>query len=458
MNVIKFYNREKELELLQKPKPLVAIIYGRRRVGKTTLALKFCENKDFLYFFVNPKKTQTLLIEEYFDLLKSKISLEEYIRPKNWEEFLKILFEKYKGIVVFDEFQWFLNINQEVPFIIQKHLDTKKDLNIIILGSVIGMMKKLFLEEGSPFFKRANVIIKLEPFDYKTTFKILNDTGIKNIEEKLKFYMVFGGVPHYYNLLLTYKIKNFEEAIKTLILQPNAPLKNEVEEIFKESFGRDYKTHLSILFAIGTGKTKLEEISSFSSIKQTSIMPYIYDLRDLLEVIEERKYFGKTKKYYALKDNFFKFWFRYVYKNWNMLEIYWEKVFENVKNDINNYFGLAFEDFAREFLIELSKKGELSFNKIEKFIGYYRENNERKRFEIDISCLDERKNEISFFEVKWKELRKEEAENILNEMERNTRAIQKNKKFGIIAKKVENKEELRRKGYKIFDIKDFEKI
>jgi AAA+ ATPase superfamily predicted ATPase len=103
-------------------------------------------------------------------------------------------------------------------------------------------------------------------------------------------------------------------------------------------------------------------------------------------------------------------------------------------------------------------KGWGFLTKIEKFIGYYRENGERKKFEIDISCSDERKNEISFFEVKWKELKKEEAEKILKEMERNTKAVQKNKKFGIIAKKVENKEEFRREGYKIFDIEDFEKI
>jgi len=141
-----------------------------------------------------------------------------------------------------------------------------------------------------------------------------------------------------------------------------------------------------------------------------------------------------------------------------MLEVDWEKVFEEVKKDINNYFGLVFEDFAREFLVELSKKGQISFTKIEKFIGYYRENNERKRFEIDISCLDERKNEISFFEVKWKELRKEEAKKILKEMEEKTASIQKSKNFGIIAKKVENKEELRRKGYKIFDTEDFARI
>ena len=454
MSIIKFYNREEELKLLRKPKPLVAVIYGRRRVGKTTLILKFCENEDFLYFFVNPKKTQTLLIEEYFELVKHKLGLEEYMRPRNWEEFFSILFEKYKGIVVFDEFQWFLDVNPEVPFIIQKWLDMKKGLNIIISGSVVGMMRKLFLEEGSPLFKRENVIIKLEPFDYKIVFKILDSIGIKNVEEKIKFYMVFGGMPHYYNLLLSYGIKDFWEVIKTLVLQPHAPLKNEVEEIFKESLGKDYKTHFSILLAIGQGKTKLEEVSSYSSIKQTSIMAYIYDLRDLLEIIEERRYFGKRKKYYALKDNFSKFWFRYVYKNFSLLEVDWEKVFDEIKDDINNYFGLVFEDFAREFLVELSKKGEVSFTKIEKFVSYYRKGSERKMFEIDIACTDEKRNEITFFEVKWKELKKEEAENILKEMEERTLAIRENKKFGIIAKMVENKEGFRRKGYKIFDLRD----
>jgi len=455
MNIIKFYNRGEELKLLEKIRsPIIAIIYGRRRVGKTTLALKFCESKDYLYFFVNPKKTEMLLIEEFLELLKTKVKIEEYIKPKNWEEFFALLFEKYNGVVIFDEFQWFLNINQEVPFILQKYIDTKKNLNIIILGSVVGMMKKLFEKEGSPLFKRANIIIKLEPFNFKTVFKILESIGIKSLEEKLKFYLIFGGIPHYYALMQSYKIKNLEEAIIELVLKPNAPLRNEVEDIFKESFGKDFKTHLSILLAIGLGKTKLEEISAFSSIQKTSLMPYIYDLRDLLEVIEERRYFGKKRKYYVLKDNFFKFWFRYVYKNWGMLMIDWERVFEEIKNDINNYFGLAFEDFAREFLIEKAREKEISFSKIEKFVGYYRGGNERRKFEIDFACVDEKKDEITFFEIKWKELKKDEAEKILKNMEINTNSIQKKKHYGIIAKKVEGKELLKKKGYKIFDLED----
>jgi AAA+ ATPase superfamily predicted ATPase len=456
MDKIKFYNRENELNLLERvKKPFFAIIYGRRRVGKTTLALKFCENKDFLYFFVNPKKSEAQLIDEYFNLLRVKLNLEEYIRPKNWEEFFNILFERYGGVVIFDEFQWFLEINPQVPFILQKYLDVKKKLTVIILGSVVGMMKKLFAEEASPLFKRADVVIKLEPFDFKTVFKILDEVGIKDMEEKLKFYMVFGGIPHYYSLISAYGIKNFSDAIKSLILEINAPLKNEVEEIFRESFGKDYRTHFSILFAIGSGETKLEKISSLSSIKQTSIMPYIYDLKDLVEVIEERKYFGKKKKYYVLKDNFFKFWFRYIYKNWGLLTIDWRKVFEEIENDMNNYFGLLFEDFAREFLMELLRAGKFSFTKIEKFVGYFRENGKRKKFEIDIACFDEKTDELTFFEVKWKEIKTEEAESILEEMKRATKFIEKRKAFGLIAKKVENKEKLRSEGYKIFDLEDF---
>ena len=87
MEIIKFYDREEELKILEKVKNPIAIIYGRRRVGKTTLVLKFCENKDFIYLFVNPKKSENLLIEEFFELVKKKIKIEEYVRPKNWEEF-----------------------------------------------------------------------------------------------------------------------------------------------------------------------------------------------------------------------------------------------------------------------------------------------------------------------------------------------------------------------------------
>jgi hypothetical protein len=75
----------------------------------------------------------------------------------------------------------------------------------------------------------------------------------------------------------------------------------------------------------------------------------------------------------------------------------WKKVLEEIKNDINNYFGIVFEDFARDFLVEKAKRKEISSSKIEKFTGYYRDGKERKKFEIDIACSDEKKDEVAFF-------------------------------------------------------------
>jgi AAA+ ATPase superfamily predicted ATPase len=132
----------------------------------------------------------------------------------------------------------------------------------------------------------------------------------------------------------------------------------------------------------------------------------------------------------------------------------WKNVFEEVKKDLNNYFEIVFEDFARELLIEKLKEGKISFTKIEKFFGYYREKNERKKFEIDIVCIDEKNDELLFFEVKWKDLREKEVEEILKDMERKTSYIQKKKAYGIIAKKIENKEKFIKKGYKLFDLID----
>ncbi len=105
-------------------------------------------------------------------------------------------------------------------------------------------------------------------------------------------------------------------------------------------------------------------------------------------------------------------------------------------------------------MIEKLKEGKISFTKIEKFFGYYREKNERKKFEIDIVCIDEKNDELLFFEVKWKDLKEKEVEEILKDMERKTSHIQKKKVYGIIDKRIENKEKFIKKGYKLFDLTD----
>ncbi|HDH07078.1 MAG TPA: ATP-binding protein, partial [Thermoproteales archaeon] len=276
MNVIKFYDREKELKLLRSvKKPFLAIVYGRRRVGKTRLLLEYVKNEDFLYFFVNPEKNNKILLEEFVEQMRNKIKLPTYVRPANWREFLDLLFS-YDGIVIFDEFQWFNKLNPSFIFDLQKFWDTREQKpTIIISGSIIGMIKKVFEEQGSPLHGRADIKIELKPLEMKVVFEILDDLGIKSIEEKVKFYLIFGGIPYYYSLAWKYSVKSLKEALRRLVFEEHAPLRNEVEIILREAFGKEYHTYASILSAISEGATKLVEIANKIGLKPTSLPPYL---------------------------------------------------------------------------------------------------------------------------------------------------------------------------------------
>lgn len=456
MNIIKFYNRERELQLLNRiKKPFFAVIYGRRRIGKTALILNFLKNKDFVYLFVNPKKTEKLLLEEFSSLIKQKLKLPDYVRPSNWEEFFELL-KEYKGYVFFDEFQWFLNINKAVPYILQKYWDLNKKPSIIICGSIVGMMKKLFVEEGTPLYKRADITIKLKELSPEVVFKILEDLGIKDVEEKFKFYILFKGIPYYYHLIFKYNIKKFEEAIEKLILDENAPLRNEVEDILIESFGKEYRVYLAILYAIAEGKTKLSEIVSYAGIKETSLMPYLYDLIDLLGVLEKQRIGFKKKYVYLIKDNFHAFWLRFIYKYKDVLTK--ESLFEKIKRELNDFLGIAFENTVRELAKILFNN---KYERYMKYFGNVREKNERKTFDIDILALNEKTRSLLACECKWQA--KVNAKKVVEELAEKLSYVEwhadkRKESFAVFAKSFRKKiKEWQGKKVYCYDLKDLEK-
>jgi AAA+ ATPase superfamily predicted ATPase len=157
---------------------------------------------------------------------------------------------------------------------------------------------------------------------------------------------------------------------------------------------------------------------------------------------------------YFLVDNFFNFWFRFIYKNSRLLEINPEKAFELIMKDINSYYGKVFEKMAAEFLIEMNRKGMLPFEFMD--IGRWW----HKTQEIDIITLNKEKKEISFFECKWSSLNAKEAQLILSELERKAALVnwynsRRKERFGIIANEIKEKEKLKGMGYLVFDLGDF---
>lgn len=410
---MKFYNREDELQelnLLRNAMPSMIVLTGRRRVGKTELIKKFLEDKTGVYLFVDSEKSEKMLIAEFSAQLSECFGLGDYVMIEDWETLLELIFDlgnKRDVIVCIDEFQRFLQINPSFISQLQKYWDMSgagSRVYFVISGSSVGMINRIFVEQKAPLFKRAQNILFIEPFDLKTIYLILNDLGVTDAVTKIEMYALFGGMIHYYTLLEDYGVKSVEDAIDKLLLRKFAPLKNEVRDTMIESFGREHKTYYSILTAIALGKSTKSEISDYVDVKVTSLSRYMDDLMNVVGVVRrevpvtESRPWRSKKGRYLLNDNFFEFWFRFIFRNMSYHEIgNFDYLRKKIRQGFDPFVGRKFEGVCREFLMELNRQGGLPF-RFDRIGSWWN----RKGDEIDIIALNSETDEILFAECKWR--------------------------------------------------------
>jgi len=457
---MKFYDREKELELLEalyRNKPSFVVLTGKRRVGKTELIKKFSRGKKSLYLFVDSNKSRDILLSEYEEHIKEELGLPEYIRFKTPVELLEFLLDYKEDIIVaFDEFQRFLKIDPAFITELQKQWDLKGEKSrvfLIISGSSIGMMKKIFVEEKAPLFKRADNILTLHPFSLKEIFEVMDNLGVKSLQEKLDIYCLFGGTIYYYRLMEKYGVKSFDDALEKLILNDLAPLRHEVRDILIEEFGKEHATYYEILSAMAMGKATKKEIGDATHISPSSLSPYLYDLIELLQIAEyavpvtERP--GKTKKgRYILKDNFFKFYFRFIYRNMSHYLIgNYGVIKEKIASEWNDFKGRIFENIALEFI---GKKMLKEFPEAGKFW-------DRKGNEVDIVGINRENREMLLAEVKVKELSLAAARSVINDLQKKSSLVpfhSRKVRYGIIAPAIEGREKIEKEGCFTWTLED----
>lgn len=464
VRAMEFYNREKELELLEtlyKNKPSFVVLTGKRRVGKTELIKEFSKEKKSLYLFVDSNKSRDILLSEYEGYVKEELKLPEYIRFKTPGELIEFLLDyKEDVIVAFDEFQRFLKIDPSLITELQKQWDLKGSKSRVFLitsGSSIGMMKKIFIEEKAPLFKRADNIITLRPFSLREIFEVLEDLGIKDPLEKLDLYCLFGGTIYYYKLMEKYGATSFEDALEKLILNELAPLKNEVREILIEEFGKEHATYYEILSAMAMGKATKKEIGDATHIAPSSLSPYLYDLIELLQIAEyvipitER--LGKTKKgRYFLKDSFFRFYFRFVYRNMSHYLIgNYGPIKKKIDLEWNDFKARLFEDIALEFIRKTLVR---EYPEVGRFW-------DRKGNEVDIVGINRKKRELLLVEVKTKELSSTAALNIINGLQRKAGLVPfrfKKVRYGVMAPEITGRQRIEKEGYPLWTLEDLLKV
>ncbi len=398
---MKFYAREKELDLLEKQymqlekSAKMTVLTGRRRIGKTSLATKFSQDKKHLYLFIS-KKSEKLLCKEFTERIQNKLDYPIIGEITQFKDIFKLLLEiakKEKIVVIIDEFQEFYNINPSVYSDLQNLWDLYKfesKIQVIFIGSVYSLMHKIFQNSKEPLFGRADRVLYLKPFSPKIIKLILEDNNGYTKENLFIIYLITGGIPRYIEILMNDEIYD-EKSIIDYYFTENSPFIDEGKIILIEEFGKEYGTYFSILELMAEGRTSRTEIES---ILEKNIGGYLDKLEIDYDLINKNrpvgaKTTGKIQKYY-IKDNFLKFWFRFIQMNRSALE---NNNFEYMKRYLNKnlptYKGPVLETMYQEIFKEISE-----FN----IIGNYWERGNLN--EIDLVAVNDLDKKIIISEVK----------------------------------------------------------
>ncbi|PXF59330.1 MAG: hypothetical protein C4B59_11770 [Candidatus Methanogaster sp.] len=444
--IIQFKNREKELselsDVLNSRRFEFIILYGRRRIGKTELILKATENRGRIYYLAvgarNLDRFHSLCARHYPEVSKLKT---------DWEVLFEFL-ENKAEVVVIDEFQNMIHEDANILNIFQSIIDiTLKDseLKLFLLGSSVSIMTSRVLDYASPLYGRRTGSMELKAVSF---FDLERFFPVAGTIELVEIYGFADGIPFY----LIEIDGPFWQWLEGELTKERSLLRDEVDFLMRYEF-KNVSTYKLILESIAHGKTKLNEIKDFIKVKRTDISPY---LRNLIEVGMIKRVVPVTENpksrlgRYYLNDNFLKFWFRYIYPNLSSIG---EGIFDInvIKEDYSNYLGGVFEEVARQFLIK-ERDRIFGFSKIGKWW--------HKDKEIDIVALRDATEEILFVECKWQNLTCWQAEKILDDLSEKAKSVQWNSDsrkeyFGIMAKKIEGKDDLRGRGFLAFDTDDF---
>lgn len=413
----KFYDREKEMaELLDLQKQAYSdysrfvVLTGRRRVGKTSLVYKVMQETESdapgLYFFVG-RMAEGLLVQNFAAEAREK--LQAYIPEsiRTFRELFRMLLEiaRHRRLTLFiDEFQEFDNVNPGIFSDIQELWDRfKKQTNmcLIVSGSIFRMMEKIFKDEEQPLFGRDDSTIKLQPFKTNVIREILADYNPKYTKDDLLALWTYtGGVARYIELLMNNGCTTVNKMIKYICASSDGYFIDEGKKILLQEFGKQYGTYFSVLGQIAQGDVTQREIEG--SLGMENLGGQLRMLDEHYGIIRKKRPVGAKPNSqtvrYEIRDNFFRFWFRYIYRNSSLIEIQNMPALEKIiSDDYTTFFGIALERWFRTRMMESFKYQ--SIGNWWKNAAKDKDQEGSNEFEIDIVAEDLEGN-VEAYEVK----------------------------------------------------------
>lgn len=364
---MKFYNREKELDALNKVRELAfnkhsmfTVLTGRRRIGKTLLIKKSCDSAPTVYLFVS-RSNEAALCRSYTDEIRTALNIFVPEGVNTFADIFQFLMDtgtRMKFNLVIDEFQEFFFINPEIYSKMQNIWDEyrlKSNVNLVVSGSVYTLITKIFKDEKEPLFDRADRILNLMPFTTSVLKEIMIEyAGHYSNEELLALYTFTGGIPKYVEMIIDNGDYSIPGMINFMVAQ-DSPFLTEGKNLLIQEFGKQYGNYFSILTFIANGNTTIPEMESMMG--NITLSGQMKRLEEDYEIIRKtRPIFSKdtTKNVrYEISDMFLRFWFRYFIKYQKLIELQNYKVLsEIIINDFPTYSGETLEMYFRQKMLE----------------------------------------------------------------------------------------------------------
>lgn len=402
-----FIGRERELASLNRlytsDKFEFAVIYGRRRVGKTALINQFISDKKAIYFMGVESNAKQNLENFSKNIIEFGSGIQADTAFVSFQAALEYVFklaEKKRLILAIDEYPYVARSSKSLASTLQLLIDKNKDcskLMLILCGSSMSYMEDHVLAYKAPLYGRRTSQMKILPFDFADTCRYFKSFSG---EDKALVYGMVGGTPQY--LLQMDDRMSVEDNIKNTFLNPTSSLFEEPENLLKQEV-REPALYNAIITAIATGASRMAEISAKVGEDTSVCAAYLKNLMALGLIRRETPYGEKAsrKSIYAIDDNMFRFWYRFVPENNSIIgRGAADLAYKRIQPCLSDYMGKVFEEICKQYLWKLLLSGEspVQFRELGRWWG----NDPSARSQTEIDIMGEQDKDTALFgECKW---------------------------------------------------------
>ena len=400
-----FTGRETELQALDRAyreRPGFAVLYGRRRIGKTRLVREWLHRSGArgAYYFAqlashkyNLRLMAEALSKQLGDPLLARLA------PDRLGDLLLLAHRQGAEVVVIDEFTYWARSEPRVLSELQEFVDTVLPgtrMLLLITGSLIGVMESRVLGGGSPLYARPRWRLRLGSLPYWHASRLLRRMSP---EDRVRVYALVGGIPFY--LCMLRDATSAREALELLLAQPGAPLRDERELLLREEL-REPRVYSTILSALARGYDRPSQIAAVTGIDEAHVRKYLHTMESLGFVGRDVPLF-KRKGRYIIADPILRTWHTIAEPLLHLLELgRTREALNHAAHTLEKLAAQTWEDLARTYLLaRYAPKGYTQAGRLE-----------HKGEEIDIAIIDPEHKKAIIAEAKWRTLTLGKAEKL----------------------------------------------